>query len=52
MGKLSIKPEQVVMISAGAAGIGRVIAETFLDHDCHVHVCDVDEDAISDFLSE
>ena len=52
MGKLSIKPEQVVMISAGAAGIGRVIAETFLDHECHVHVCDVDEDAISNFLAE
>lgn len=51
MGKLSIKPEQVVMISAGAAGIGRVIAETFLEHDCHVHVCDVDENAISNFLA-
>ncbi len=51
MGKLSIKPDQMVMISAGAAGIGRVIAETFLAHDCHVHVCDVDEDAISEFLS-
>ncbi len=52
MGKVLIKPEQVVLISAGAAGIGRVIAETFLDHDCHVHVCDVDEDAISNFLAE
>ena len=52
MGKLSIKPEQVVMISAGAAGIGRVIAETFLAHDCHVHVCDIDETAISEFLAD
>jgi hypothetical protein len=26
MGKLSIPPEQVVSISAGAAGIGRAIA--------------------------
>ena len=52
MGRLAIKAEQVVMISAGAAGIGRVIAETFLDHDCHVHVCDVDDNAISNFLAE
>lgn len=50
MGKLTIKSGQVVMISAGAAGIGRVIAETFLAHDCQVHVCDIDEAAISDFL--
>ena len=39
MGKLSIQPEQVVMISAGAAGIDRAIAETFLAHDYHVHIC-------------
>jgi NAD(P)-dependent dehydrogenase (short-subunit alcohol dehydrogenase family) len=51
MGKLAIKPGQVVMISAGAAGIGRVIAETFLAHDCQVHVCDIDETAISEFLT-
>jgi NAD(P)-dependent dehydrogenase (short-subunit alcohol dehydrogenase family) len=51
MAKLSIKPEQVVMISAGAAGIGRVVAETFLAHDCRVHICDIDEAAISDFIN-
>jgi NAD(P)-dependent dehydrogenase (short-subunit alcohol dehydrogenase family) len=43
--------KQVVMISAGASGIGRVIAETFLAHDCHVHVCDISVDAIEDFLN-
>ena len=52
MGKLSISPEQVVMISAGASGIGRVIAESFLAHDCQVHVCDIDESAIADFLAD
>ena len=46
----AIEPEQVVMISAGAAGIGSVIAETFLAHGCHVHICDIDADAISEFL--
>ena len=43
---------QVVLISAGASGIGRVIAETFLAHDCHVHVCDIDADAITEFLKD
>jgi NAD(P)-dependent dehydrogenase (short-subunit alcohol dehydrogenase family) len=47
---LNIKPEQVVMISAGAAGIGRVIAEAFLAHNCKIHICDIDDEAISDFL--
>jgi NAD(P)-dependent dehydrogenase (short-subunit alcohol dehydrogenase family) len=46
----AIKSEQVVLVSAGASGIGRVIAETFLAHDCHVHICDIDADAISEFL--
>lgn len=43
--------KQVVLISAGASGIGRVIAETFLAQDCHVHIFDVDADAIADFLN-
>jgi len=37
-----------VLVSAGAAGIGRAIAQTFLDHGARVHVCDVDERALSD----
>jgi len=36
-----------VLVTAGAAGIGRVIAQTFLDHGARVHVCDVDEKALS-----
>src|SRR5438132_775882 len=35
-----------VLITAGAAGIGRVIAQTFLEHGARVHVCDVDERAL------
>jgi len=46
----AIKPDQVVLVSAGAAGIGRTIADTFLAHDCHVHICDIDAKAIADFL--
>jgi NAD(P)-dependent dehydrogenase (short-subunit alcohol dehydrogenase family) len=31
-----------VLVTAGAAGIGRAIAYTFLEHGARVHVCDVD----------
>src|SRR5436309_10150237 len=32
-----------VLITAGGAGIGRVMAQTFVDHGAKLHVCDVDE---------
>jgi NAD(P)-dependent dehydrogenase (short-subunit alcohol dehydrogenase family) len=35
-----------VLVTAGAAGIGRVIAQTFVDNGARVHVCDVDEKAL------
>jgi len=35
-----------VLVTAGGAGIGRVIARTFADHGARVHVCDVDEKAL------
>src|SRR4029077_14544178 len=35
-----------VLVTAGAAGIGRVIAQTFVDSGARVHVCDVDEAAL------
>lgn len=35
-----------VLVTAGAAGIGKAIAETFLKHGAKVHVCDVDEAAL------
>jgi NAD(P)-dependent dehydrogenase (short-subunit alcohol dehydrogenase family) len=35
-----------VLVTAGAAGIGRVIAQTFVDNGARVHVCDVDEVAL------
>jgi NAD(P)-dependent dehydrogenase (short-subunit alcohol dehydrogenase family) len=48
----SIRPGLVVLVTAGASGIGRVISESFLDHGCHVHICDIDRSAIDSFLSE
>jgi NAD(P)-dependent dehydrogenase (short-subunit alcohol dehydrogenase family) len=36
-----------VLVTAGAAGIGREIARTFLTHGARVQVCDVDETALA-----
>jgi len=36
-----------VLVTAGAAGIGRAIAQTFLGHGARVHVCDVDAAALA-----
>ena len=36
-----------VLVTAGAAGIGRAIAQTFVDNGARVHVCDVDERALN-----
>jgi NAD(P)-dependent dehydrogenase (short-subunit alcohol dehydrogenase family) len=36
-----------VLVTAGAAGIGREIARTFLTHGARVQVCDVDEKALA-----
>ena len=41
-----------VLVTAGAAGIGRAIARTFQEHGARVHVCDVDEKALKDFAAE
>ncbi len=37
-----------VVLTAGAAGIGRVALETFLEAGAEVFVCDVDDDALND----
>ena len=42
---------RVALITAGAAGIGRTIAERFLQQGCHVHVCDIEQKAIDNFLA-
>lgn len=40
-----------VLVSAGASGIGRAIAETFLRNGAAVHVCDLSADALDEFLA-
>jgi NAD(P)-dependent dehydrogenase (short-subunit alcohol dehydrogenase family) len=41
-----------VMVTAGAAGIGRAIARAFADDGARVHVCDLDEGALEAFARE
>lgn len=42
---------EVALVTAGASGIGRCIAETFLRAGASVHVCDVDATVLDGFLS-
>ncbi|MGQ0650813.1 MAG: SDR family oxidoreductase [Betaproteobacteria bacterium] len=37
-----------VLVSAGAAGIGRAISRTFVEHGARVHICDVDAAALQE----
>jgi NAD(P)-dependent dehydrogenase (short-subunit alcohol dehydrogenase family) len=43
-------PQTVVLITAGANGIGRNIAEKYLSYGCKVHVCDINQDSIDNFI--
>jgi NAD(P)-dependent dehydrogenase (short-subunit alcohol dehydrogenase family) len=36
-----------VLVTAGAAGIGRAMARTFTEHGAKVHICDIDEKALA-----
>lgn len=42
----------MALITAGASGIGRCIARTFLASGAKVHICDVDPQALERFLAE
>ena len=43
---------RVALISGGAGGIGRRIAERFSQEDIHVHVCDASAENIEAFLAD
>lgn len=38
-----------VLVTAGASGIGRAIADTLLAHGARVHICDIDERFLADY---
>jgi NAD(P)-dependent dehydrogenase (short-subunit alcohol dehydrogenase family) len=43
-----IKPGLRVLVTAGASGIGRAIAEAFVEDGARVHVCDINEAALAE----
>ncbi len=43
--------QNIVLISGGASGIGARCAERILERGDHVHICDVAEERVSDFLA-
>lgn len=43
--------KNIVLISGGASGIGARVAERFLEQEDFVHICDVSEQLVSDFLA-
>jgi NAD(P)-dependent dehydrogenase (short-subunit alcohol dehydrogenase family) len=45
---LGLKPGLRVLVTAGASGIGRTIAETFAAAGAIVHVCDISDQALSE----
>ncbi len=47
-----LSPERVVLVTAGASGIGGAIAKAFRREGCRVHVCDISAAAIEQFLAE
>ena len=47
-----LQPGQVALVTAGASGIGRCIAETFLAQGRRVHICDVNRSAVDLFLED
>jgi NAD(P)-dependent dehydrogenase (short-subunit alcohol dehydrogenase family) len=49
MAGITLNPGLRVLITAGASGIGRSIADLLIENGARVHVCDVSEDHLADF---
>jgi len=52
MALLNSLENSTVLITAGASGIGRVMAEAFIEHKASVHIADIDQVAIDDCLRD
>jgi len=46
---ISLKPGTRVLVTAGASGIGRAIADLLLAHGARTHICDVSDGFLADF---
>jgi NAD(P)-dependent dehydrogenase (short-subunit alcohol dehydrogenase family) len=49
MAGISLDPNQRVLVTAGASGIGRAIADLLIAQGARLHVCDVSETFLEDF---
>ncbi len=49
MNHITLAPNQRVLVTAGASGIGRAIADLLIDNGARIHVCDVSETFLEDF---
>lgn len=46
---ITLKPGLRVLVTAGASGIGRAIADLLIENGARVHVCDVSDEHLADF---
>src|SRR5271170_3855644 len=46
---IALAPGTRVLVTAGASGIGRAIADLLLAHGARAHICDVSDDFLADF---
>jgi NAD(P)-dependent dehydrogenase (short-subunit alcohol dehydrogenase family) len=49
MAGITLTPGLRVLVTAGASGIGRAVADLLIDNGARVHVCDVAEEHLADF---
>lgn len=49
MAGITLTPGLRVLITAGASGIGRAVADLLIENDARVHVCDVADEHLADF---
>ena len=52
MKKSNVLEHKIALVTAGAAGIGRIIADDLLQQGAKVYVCDVSEDALAAFQAD